>query len=545
MEMNGFLLLRMAGGVGIFLYGMNLMSLSLEKTAGSRMKEIIEACTKNRVVGVAAGALVTMIIQSSSATTVMVVGFVNAGIMNLMQAAGVIIGANIGTTVTAQIVAFDLDAAAPVIAGLGAIAHMAVRSDRAKNIAQVFVGFGLLFTGIVVLKENLGGIGKDPEIMEFLAGFDGASLGSYGALLLAGTVLTVLVQSSSTVTGIMVAMASQGLLSTTMAVPLILGSNLGTTCTALISAIGASRNARRAAWIHVMFNVGGVVLFAALLQNITLDFVIHVSGDDIPRQIANFHTAFNLVTAILILPFIRFLVKGAVGILPLREEETQEAARSLDSRMLESPAIAIKQAREALSRMTALAVENYMDAIGGLTVYSRNLFADIRKKEDQINGLQREIKDFLKELMQKDISAHENREINVLFSITNDMERMADNAFNIAETCCYKAENQIRFSNVALRDLNELHRFVLDSCEDISRGIPGLNEVYAADIIARHPIINELEREFRERHMNRLNQGECDLNAGVIYLETISSIERAADRIRKAAHVIEDFRKNT
>lgn len=539
-----WLLARIIGGVGVFLYGMNLMSLSLEKTAGSRMKGIVESCTRNRVFAAGAGAAVTMIIQSSSAATVMTVGFVNAGIMNLSQAAGVIIGANVGTTITAQIVAFNLDAAAPVIAGLGAAGYLAFKNDKYKNIAQIFVGFGLLFTGIVFLKDAMGFLGDNPRVMAIISEFDGRTPMSYMVLAAVGIIVTVLVQSSSTVTGLLAAMASQNLLTIYMAVPLILGSNLGTTCTALISAAGAGRNAKRAAWIHVIFNVTGVVMFAVLLQNIVVDAVTSMSGNDLPRQIANFHTAFNLITAAVSLPFINLLVKAAVRILPVREDEKNITESILDPRMLETPPIAIKQVREELYVLTCLAVENYADGVSLLTEFSSELFEKIENKEKRINDIHYEIKEYLKKITEKEVSAHERREINVLFSIDNDMERMADNAFNIAEAARYKSEQEISFSGTAARDLKELHCLVMDSCEDIRRGMTELNGVYAGDIIAREHIIDTREREFRERHMSRLNRGECSAGAGMIYLESIGCIERAADRIRKAARVIYDFRNN-
>ncbi|MBQ4339374.1 MAG: Na/Pi cotransporter family protein [Firmicutes bacterium] len=539
-----WMLLKIAGGVGIFLYGMNLMSASLEKAAGSRLRNVVEACTRNRIFGVGAGALVTMIIQSSSATTVMTVGFVNAGIMNLTQAAGVIIGANIGTTVTAQIVAFDLDVAAPVIAGIGAICHMIAEKDRNREIAQVFVGFGLLFTGIVFLKDAMGSLGKDPAVVEFLMRFDGLDVPSYIYLLIAGIIITVLVQSSSTVTGIMVAMAAQGLLTINMAVPLILGSNLGTTCTALISGVGANRNAKRAAWIHVIFNIGGALIFVLFLQKAAVQIILELSPGDLPRQIANFHTAFNIVTALVSLPFINLLVKAAESILPAVENENESPGTILDTRMLETPSIAIKQVREELVLMADMASDNYVDSVKALEKYDKELYMQIEKREDIINSMQKEINYFIKALAGKELSAHEHREINLLFSITNDIERMADNAFNIAEAAQYKKDQGISFSEVASKDLKELHRFVMDSCEDIKKSISGINEIYAEDIIAREIIIDGMEREFRERHMKRLNEGKCSATAGIIYLESMGCIERVADRIKKAAYVISDFRKN-
>lgn len=311
------------GGVGIFLYGMNLMSSSLEKAAGNTMKSIVKTCTKNRVLAAVAGAIVTMIIQSSSATTVMTVGFVNAGIMTLKQAAGVIIGANIGTTVTAQLVAFNLDDAAPIIAGLGAMGYVFFKKERSKNIAQIFVGFGLLFTGIVFLKDSMSFIAGNRNVVGFISGFDGKQAHSYMVLIAVGIILTVLVQSSSTVTAILIAMASQNLITIYMAVPIVLGSNIGTTCTALISSAGAERNAKRAAWIHVIFNVGGVILFSLFFQNIVVKAILLVCANDMSRQIADFHTVFNLITGMISLLLINPLVKAAEILLPYKDEEVR------------------------------------------------------------------------------------------------------------------------------------------------------------------------------------------------------------------------------
>ena len=537
------LVLEMLGGVGIFLYGMSLMASSLEKAAGNKMKGIIEAFTRNRVFGVGVGVLVTMIIQSSTATTIMVVGFVNAGIMSLLQATGVIMGANIGTTVTAQLVAFNLDAVAPVVAGIAAIIGIVVSNKTVKNLMMVMVGFGVMFIGIGILKDAMGWLSESPVFVEFLAQFDNNSLSSYFVLLFVGFLVTALVQSSSTVTGIMIAMASQGLLSIVMAIPLVLGSNIGTTLTTVLSSMGASRNAKRAAFVHVVFNIIGVLLFIVLLNKPVLS-IVDMLGGDITRQIANVHTLFNLSTTLIILPFATLLVKLTEKIIPIKESEINRYETSLDARLLETPAVAIGQAYEEMYSMGDLVRENYDNSVKTVISFDKDLIQKIKDTENLINYKQTEIKNYLQKLMQKDISAAQHKEINMMFSMTNDIERVGDHAENIAELAEYRQEHKISFSDIAIGELKNLHELVLRSCDEINISLKTYDKRLAKEVVGREILINELEKEYRDGHMQRLNEGSCTPESGVIFLDAISNMERVADRLKKVGHVIMEYGKN-
>lgn len=533
-------IVEIMGGIGLFLYGMTLMANSLEKAAGNKMKSIIEAFTRNRFVGVGVGALVTMIIQSSAATTVMVVGFVNAGIMTLLQATGVIMGANIGTTITAQLVAFDLDAMAPVIAGIGGILWLIINNKTAKNLLEVLIGFGILFMGISFTKQAIGWIAEEPGVADFFAQFSGETIISYLILIVAGAVITALVQSSSTVTGIMIAMATQGLLTLSMAVPLVLGSNIGTTITSMLSSISANRNAKRAAIIHVMFNILGVLLFVLILNKPVL-MIVNGLGGDVARQIANVHTLFNISVTICLIPFAKWLVKAAEKIIPIRETEVNKFETTLEARFLETPAIAISQVYVELDKMCKMVQENYNKSVRSLTNYNAEDIAFVVDTETAINFKQKEIKRYLQALMQKDISAAQHREINTLFSITNDMERVGDHAENIAELATFRNEHKIFISETAISELETLNEYVRRSCDEILEVIQSFDAEGARVVVDRETIINQLEKDYREGHMRRLNEGSCSAESGVVFLDAISNMERCADRLKKVGYVIIDY----
>ena len=314
------IVISLLGGLGLFLYGMNLMGESLEKVAGSKMKKIIELLTKNIFMGVLLGAVVTAVIQSSSATTVMVVGFVNAGLMGLPQAVGVIMGANIGTTVTAQIVSFDLTGMAPLALGIGILLYLFAGNEKYKQVGEVFIGFGLLFTGMESMKLAVSPLAEYKGFTDLLSTF-----GRYPILgLLLGFGITAIIQSSSAAMGMLVVLASQGLVPLSSALPILYGQNIGTCVTSLISSIGANKNAKRAAMIHLIFNILGTIIFLILLNGIVVKFVVSLDPGNVARQIANVHTIFNIVSTILLLPCNKLIVKLAMRIVPDKEDELEE-----------------------------------------------------------------------------------------------------------------------------------------------------------------------------------------------------------------------------
>ncbi|HCO18164.1 MAG TPA: sodium-dependent phosphate transporter, partial [Tissierellales bacterium] len=337
------LALPVLGGLGLFLYGMNLMGAGLEKAAGNKLKKMIEALTTNRFTGIIVGTIVTMIVQSSSATTVMVIGFVNAGLMTLPQAVGVIMGANIGTTITAQLIAFKLTDYAPLAVAIGVAMWIGARNKKAKNMSEILIGFGILFIGMDMMGDGLKPLANLPAFTNIMSSLNNPILG-----MLVGLGLTTIVQSSSASIGLLQALAGEGLISMHIAFPILFGENIGTTTTAMISSIGANKTAKRAAIIHFLFNLIGTIIFMTFLRYPIAWLVTYLSPDDVQRQIANAHTSFNIINVIIQYPFAMFLVRAAEKLVPGKDEADITESRYLDRRIIETPSIALGQAmREA------------------------------------------------------------------------------------------------------------------------------------------------------------------------------------------------------
>ncbi len=381
------IVISLMGGLGLFLYGMNLMAEGLEKSAGSKLKRIVELLTSNVFMGVIVGAFVTAIIQSSSATTVMVVGFVNAGIMNLTQAIGVIMGANIGTTVTAQLVSFDLNGMAPIALGIGIILYLFASKPKVKNIAEILIGFGILFTGMDFMKNAVEPLAEYKGFTDLLVGF-----GEHPLLgLLLGFGITAIVQSSSASMGMLIALASQGLIPLNAALPILYGQNIGTCVTSLISSVGASRNAKRAAVMHLIFNVLGTAVFLIVLNKPVVSFVTNMNPGDVARQIANTHTLFNIISVIILLPFTKFIINLAIKLVPDKagEEDESKAIKYLDDRIVETPSIAVASVVKETLRMGKKAKESVNYALDGFLEQSQENIDKSFKNEKIVNELQK------------------------------------------------------------------------------------------------------------------------------------------------------------
>ncbi len=357
------------GGLGLFLYGMNLMGMGLQKAAGEKLKRLIEILTNNRIMGVIVGALVTMVIQSSSATTVMVIGFVNAGIMDLNQAVGVIMGANIGTTVTAQLIAFDLVAYAPLAVTIGVAVWLMSSRKRYKNTAEILIGFGILFIGMEMMSGGLKPLAGNPRFASIMIGLKDPFLG-----VLVGMGLTTILQSSSASIGLLQALASQGLISLDIAFPLLFGDNIGTTTTALISSIGTNKTAKRAAVIHFLFNLVGTIVFMTILRKPVEAVVLKISPNSIQRQIANAHTLFNIVNVLIQIPFAGLLVKAAEKLVPGEDGEMEVGGvKYLDQRIIETPSIALGQATKEVLRMGTIVENNLILSAKAFKTKSENI----------------------------------------------------------------------------------------------------------------------------------------------------------------------------
>ena len=515
------------GGLGLFLYGMNLMGDGLQKSAGSKLKRIIELLTSNVIMGVLVGMVVTMVIQSSSATTVMVVGFVNAGIMSLTQAIGVIMGANIGTTITAQLVSLDVDFLAPVALGIGIVIYMFSNKPKHKNIAEILIGFGILFTGMDFMKEAV----------KPLAGYQGftdmlLSFGHHPILgVLMGFAITAIVQSSSASMGMLIALASQGLIPITAALPILYGENIGTCVTSLISSIGASRNARRAAIMHLTFNVLGSMIFMFILSKPIVAIVTAIDPTDAARQIANAHTLFNILNVIVLLPFNKLIVKLALKLVPETkgEQDDDKVVKYIDDRLIETPSIALANIVKETLRMGEKSKESLNAAMDGIVDKSKEKIELSFKREKLINELQKSILNYLLKLSKASLNEDSRETVDALFNTVNDIERIGDHAENIAELAKDIVDLEISFSDVGIGELKDMYNKVVSTYTYALEAMRTSNVELACKVIKMEVQVDIMEKSCRANHMNRLNSSSCSIESGVIYLDIISNLERVSD----------------
>ena len=516
------------GGLGLFLYGMNLMGDGLQKSAGSKLKRIIELLTSNVIMGVLVGMVVTLVIQSSIATTVMVVGFVNAGIMSLPQAIGVIMGANIGTTITAQLVSLDVDFLAPVALGIGIVIYMFSNKPKHKNIAEILIGFGILFTGMDFMKEAV----------KPLAGYQGftdmlLSFGHHPILgVLMGFAITAIVQSSSASMGMLIALASQGLIPITAALPILYGENIGTCVTSLISSIGASRNARRAAIMHLTFNVLGSMIFMFILSKPIVAIVTAIDPTDAARQIANAHTLFNILNVIVLLPFNKLIVKLALKLVPEtkgEQDDDDKVVKYIDDRMIETPSIALANIIKETLRMGEKSKESLNAAMDGIVDKSKEKIELSFKREKLINELQKSILNYLLKLSKASLNEDSRETVDALFNTVNDIERIGDHAENIAELAKDIVDLEISFSDVGIGELKDMYNKVVSTYTYALEAMRTSNVELACKVIKMEEQVDMMEKSCRANHMNRLNSSSCSIESGVIYLDIISNLERVSD----------------
>ena len=515
------------GGLGLFLYGMNLMGEALEKAAGSKLKKIIELLTSNIFMGVIVGTIVTAIIQSSSATTVMVVGFVNAGIMTLPQAVGVIMGANIGTTVTAQLVSIDINGLAPIALGIGIILYLFGGKPKTKHIAEVLIGFGILFTGMDFMKEAV------KPLAEY-SGFTNALLtfGKYPILgLLLGFGITAIIQSSSASMGMLVVLASQGLIPLNSALPILYGQNIGTCVTSLLSSIGASISARRAALIHLMFNVLGTIIFLIFLNGIVVKAVVYMDPDNVARQIANVHTIFNITSTLMLLPFNKIIIKLATKLVPDNntEDDDTKVVKFIDDRMIETPSIALVSVEKETLRMGEKSRESLDSAMTGIFEKSEKDLSNTLKKEKVINELQKTILNYLLKLSKAPLNEESREVIDSLFNTVNDIERIGDHAENLAELGKSSIVNDVVFSDNARSELSDMYNKVLSTYTYALESMRTSDVDLACKVIKMEEQVDIMEKTCRLNHMRRLNNNMCSIDNGIIYLEILTNLERVSD----------------
>ena len=531
------IVLGLIAGLGLFLYGMNLMGNGLQKAAGDRLKKIIELLTSNRFIAVLVGIFVTGVIQSSSATTVMVVGFVNAGIMQLNQAIGVIMGANVGTTVTAQLVSFDLEAIAPVAVGIGVIIHMVTKSEKLKSYAEILIGFGILFVGMTYMKDAMSPLREVQAFKDMLVNFGHNPI--LGILM--GFTLTLLVQSSSASIGILLALASQGMLPLEAALPILYGDNIGTCTTALISSIGASKNAQRAAVMHLTFNIIGTLIFALILNRPIMMVVTSIDPTNIARQIANAHTLFNITNVIIQFPFAGLIVKIAERVIPEKPEELELKTTSfIDLRMLNTPSIALKNTIKECLHMGNKAKYSLENSMIALIDKDRDAAFRTFDTEKEINQLERDILEYLIQLSNAAISGEDRAIVDELFNTINDIERVGDHADNIAELSMYFIEKDLTFSEESIKDINTMYEKVMKTYEMSLQSMREGSSELALKVVKMEEQVDIIERSCRSAHIYRLNNSMCNPEAGIIFLDLLSNLERISDHASNIAKAVID-----
>ncbi len=538
-------LIQTIGGLGLFILGMKMMTDGLQLSAGKRIKKILGTVSSNRVIGCLAGAGITAMVQSSSVTTVMLIGFVSAGLMTLQQAVGVILGANIGTTVTAQLIAFKLtEAALPAIA-VGVYMKFFTRQKKYRYIGEVILGFGLLFFGMTVMKHGLAPIKNDPTFIQFFTKFDPGSTGGLLLCVFIGAVLTILVQSSSATIGLTMTLATQGLLTFPGAMALVLGENIGTTITAELATIGSTNiNAHRAARAHTMFNVIGVT-FMLIIFPYFIDFIKYVTmfmgqgpveqvveGDvvNIARYIANGHTLFNVINGTIFLIFLPLLIKVAVLLSP-KEDPSEDIYRLPDfsTKFDDTPIAALAKVRSEIIRMSEVAANTLEDTILRIEDRDYKKLSKWKRIENFLDDMQLEITSYLSRLYQSDLSESEAKEISSLMRMTNNIERIGDSVENIAQLTETIIEDNLPFTSHAQGDLKTISEQTIAFLDLVTDAIrhPIENLMVKADEMEN--TIDRMREEMRQGHISRLRSGECSIDPGLVFIDLLTNFEKIGD----------------
>lgn len=533
------------GGLAMFIYGMNIMADGLQHAAGSKMKKILEVLTQNKLMGIALGALVTAIIQSSSATTVMVVGFVNAGLMNLTQAISVIMGANIGTTITGWLVSagewakmFSPATLAPIAVMVGVIITLVGKRQQSKDVAGIIIGFGILFIGMNTMSDAVYPL-RESEV--FKTAF--VSMGSNPFLgILVGAGVTAIIQSSSASQGILLSLASAGLVPTNAAVFIIMGQNIGTCVTAILSSVGASKNAKCVGTMHLTFNIAGTIIFSILAMFLfaRLD-PSYGEGIINMTQISFIHTVFNVGTTIILMPFSGYIIKFAMKVNGLKAVETKSDEAELvhlDKRMMSTPSVAVEGAKLETIRMGRIARENLSLALSTLSDHDEEKMADVKQREFVIDKLCDNISKYLIDLCMLHLSDKDNEMVTSLLNTVSDMERVGDHAENIVELAEEMKQEGISFSDTALEELNEMSTTTLGAYDNAVKALELDDVTYAVKTSFLEDQVDAMEKKLRAGHIERLSNAECSVNAGIHFIDLLGNLERVSDHAMNIAQVV-------
>lgn len=546
---NVFLML---GGLAVFMFGMKIMGDNLERVAGGKMRTLLGKVSNNRFAGVGIGAGVTMLIQSSSATTVMLVGFVNVGMVSLFQATAIIMGANIGTTITAQIASLsvyksviNITAIFSMLALVGVFMNMFSSKDRVRRVGIIMAGLGMLFIGLELMSSSMEAFKELPAFVEAIKSVTNPFL-----LLFIGIVFTAIIQSSSAATGILIPLVSTGLMSIGPALYFVLGTNIGTCVTAMLASIGSSTNGKRTALIHLLFNVVGAVVFMAILvplEGPIISLLGAISGEEASRQLANFHTVFNVLVTLILLPFIKIIVQISEKVIkerPITEKSKEEEGESfeyIDERLLETPPVAVSQTIKEVIRMNTVARDNLARAFGCLLEYDEEALKKVEKEEKTVDYLNKNLTAFLVKITSLDISAHDEKLIGSLYHVISDIERIGDYATNISEYAIKLKNSDGKFSEDAEKDIKTMYDKVMLLYRDVMYTFEKREDKMLSEIARREQEIDEMKLIMSENHIKRLNEGLCSAETGALYLSLASNLERVADHLTNIGYSIKSY----
>ena len=534
------IVLSMAGGLGLFLYGMRVMSDGIEKVAGAKLRKILEMFTTNRFTGILVGFIFTALIQSSSACTAMVVSFVNAGLMTLYQAAGVIFGSNIGTTVTALLVSFKLEKFAPIILLSGVLLVMFSKKPKLSKFGEVIIGFGVLFMGLSTMSGAMAGLKESPFVMNMFS-----SLKSPLIAIILGFVLTAIIQSSSVTVSIMVLMANQGLLGLDMCMYITLGCNIGACTTAILASLAGKKDAKRAAMIHLLFNVFGTIIMYVILQfamNWVLGLFVTMAGDNPGRIVAYAHMFFKIFLVIVLTPFIGGIVKLTYVIIPGSDKKVgyrdSFQLKYIGDKVVLNPATAVVEVIKEIDRMASLASENLNRAMNALITLDEEDIQEVYSVEENINFLNHAITGYLVKINQTTLPIEDAKMIGGLFHVVNDIERIGDHAENIADSAVRRKEDGTSISKDAQHELGEMldmvNTVVRYSVDMFANG----TIEHRNDIVQLEEAVDEKERELQQHHVDRLTRNECTPAAGMLFSDIVSGLERVSDHATNIAFSI-------
>lgn len=546
------------GGVAVFMIGMEMMGSNLEKAAGRNIRKLMSKAAKNRFTGIGTGAVVTAIVNSSSATTVMIVGFVNVGLMTLTQAASVIMGANIGTTISAFVMAlssagstFEIAALFALVAFVGILVNMISKRDKIKRVGNILAGIGLIFVGLEFMSSSVGNLTTDGSPVKGAIENMFVSLGKgvekltwqIPVLFLIGLVLTAVMQSSAAITAIVISLASANLMTLPMAMCVVLGTNVGTCCTSLLSSIGTSVNARRAAVVHLLFNVLGCIIFivpVSLLGNQIAKVLSFIPSTE--WQIAIFHMFFNVTTTLILMGFIKYIVKLACILVPEKKSAKQESSQDvLDERLLKTPAIAVGQARREILRMGNLAFTNYKRSLDMLLSGKTDGKEQFEETERQINDMNKHITQFLIKLSSQEISETDEKKVSSFYHVTSDMERIGDYAENITEYAERLIVTNAKFSDHAVEEIMSMDMHLTELYKNVELAFADHDLRYMSKIEEEEEATDAMCKTMQQSHIRRTDEGRCTPEAGAVFLQLAVNMERIGDHMYNVANSIKAY----